>query len=83
MFPQFPDVPEAFLNVPGAGEKTSKHFTQYAETFFKKAEAFLKKFEGFSGVGQHQSHSAHCLDFDLRIIFKQLAKFVDKYVQAA
>lgn len=44
---------------------------------------FLKKFEGFSGVGQHQSHSAHCLDFDLRIIFKQLAKFVDKYVQAA
>ena len=76
MFPQFPDVPEAFLNVPGAGEKTSKHFTHYAE-------AFLKKFEGFSGVGQHQSHSAHCLDFDLRIIFKQLAKFVDKYVQAA
>lgn len=44
---------------------------------------FLEKFEGFSGVGQHQSHSAHCLDFDLRIIFKQLAKFVDKYVQAA
>lgn len=44
---------------------------------------FQKKLEGFSGVGQHQSHSAHCLDFDLRIIFKQLAKFVDKYVQAA
>ena len=63
--------------------KMSKRFHAYAETFFKKAEAFLKKFEGFSGVGQHQSHSAHCLDFDLRIIFKQLAKFVDKYVQAA
>ena len=68
MFPRFPDVPEAFLNVPGAGEKTSKHFTRYAETFFKKAEAFLKKFEGFSGVGQHQSHSAHCRDFDWRKI---------------